>query len=436
MPPPTHPPRARADFDWVNGAARPRYIRYKSLTSSRQEGTVKFSQKEWAGLRDGEYIFSIDTGSVECGAHGTVTYCVSQRIEVADEAVVRTVGRPHGAPLPPASVGGSGRGRTPALAAGKGAAGDEANHGDAADENDSADDCDNGGSSSSRQPYMFPVPLLETTMTSGETEDTKRVYAMVDRLSYLDWGLRTEDEVVGKRAASLASNKGASWDGMLVHDGAIWGEAAHGSGNTGPKTASTSEGYGEATVATAEKLLRLLVRLTDYVPAMRGWSGLWNLNADATFCDVGSGYGKVVIHAKLNTGCRSAVGIECVAKRVEISTYALQGLYGELDRAKLSDDLLKGVSFEAADACAYESLDYSHVYLFDRVFSGVTLAAISKVLQRSSFYVMISSRKPQVWWGVGLSKIQPVAKIRFKTTGREGMTAFVYINTHYIPGIV
>ena len=168
---------------------------------------------------------------------------------------------------------------------------------------------------------------------------------------------------------------------------------------------------------------------------------------------------QVCFHAKLNTNCRCAVGIECVAKRVEISTNVLQGLYGELDRARLADDLLKGVSFEAADATQYASLDYSHIYMFDRVFSEITLIGMAKVreasitlpplpltatcsgcptwqvLQRSDFYVLISSRKPQVWWRVGLNKIQPVAKLRFKTTGREGCTAFVYINSHYIPGL-
>jgi hypothetical protein len=175
-------------------------------------------------------------------------------------------------------------------------------------------------------------------------------YALVDRLSYLDWGLRTEDEVVGKRAASLASQNSDSFGGCIVHDGAIWGEAAHGAGNTGPKTARTSEGYGEATCATVEKLLRLLSRLTYYVPAMGGWAGLWNLDQDASFLDVGSGYqargsklairgrpsfrvltipgarshsgryGKVVFHAKLMCGVRCSVGIECVAKRTEVSS--------------------------------------------------------------------------------------------------------------------
>ena len=282
---------------------------------------------------------------------------------------------------------------------------------------------------------MFEVPLLEYEAGADGSADVKKAYTLVDRLSHLDWGLRTEDSVVGKRAASLASHQSAEWQGCIVHDGAVWGEAAHGKGNTGPKTASTSEGYGEATCATVEKLVRLLARLTDYVPALDGWPGPWNLDGDASFVDIGSGYGKVVFHAKMYSGCRCAVGVECVAKRAELSTLALQGLYGELDRDALADDLLKGVSFEAADACAMKEFDYSHVYIFDRVFSELTLRALAKVLQRSQFYIMLSSRKPQVWWGVGLSKIQPVGKIRFVTTGRERMTIFVYVNSQFIPGI-
>eukprot|EP00966_Prymnesium_polylepis_P211920 4908354-Prymnesium_polylepis.1 len=61
----------------------------------------------------------------------------------------------------------------------------------------------------------------------------------------------------------------------------------------GPKTARTSEGYGEATCSTAEKLIGLLANLTCVVPALAGWDGVWNLNEDASFLDIGSGYGKV-----------------------------------------------------------------------------------------------------------------------------------------------
>lgn len=114
---------------------------------------------------------------------------------------------------------------------------------------------------------------------------------------------------------------------------------------------------------------------------------------------------------------------------------ALQGLYGELDRERLADDLLKGVAFEAIDATTMPEFTYSHIYIFDRVFSEHTLVALGKVLQRSPFHVMISSRAPRVWWGCGLTKVQPVAKMRFVTTGRERCTAYIYINAHLIPGV-
>ena len=54
------------------------------------------------------------------------------------------------------------------------------------------------------------------------------------------------------------------------------------------------------------------------------WNLLWDLGPHSTFLDIGSGYGKVVLHAKLHSGCRAAVGVECVAKRAEIATLALQ----------------------------------------------------------------------------------------------------------------
>jgi len=354
------------EFDWVGGEPRPRYIRYKALTSTKQEGTLRFTTKEWKGLHDGEYIFSIDTGSLPVGAGASTSYCVSQRLRIVGEAVAGLVGRAHGSPLPP-TANQVALSRVARLAAasstGPGGAGNTAESDDESEDEDT------------ETQYLFAVPLLEYEMSEdkGNAEDVKKIYSMVDRLSYLDWGLRSEDEVSGKRERCQVSANLDTFDGCIVHDGAIWGEAAHGRGNggRGAKTARTSEGYGEATQATAERLIQILSKLTHFVPAMGGWDGLWNLDADACFLDIGSGYGKVVIHAKLHTGCRSAVGVECVAKRVEISTLALQGLYGELDRGRLANDLLKGVSFEAIDATTVQQFAYSHIYIFDRVFSEV-----------------------------------------------------------------
>ena len=93
-----------------------------------------------------------------------------------------------------------------------------------------------------------------------------------------------------------------------------------------------------------------------------------------------------------------------------------------------------GVQFELADATTYDKLTYTHIYIFDWVFSQNTLRDLAQVLQRSPFYILCSFRKVTEWWGHGLVKIQPVAKLQgFKTTGGEGMTCYVYINLEKVP---
>jgi len=142
----------------------------------------------------------------------------------------------------------------------------------------------------------------------------------------------------------------------------------------------------------------------------------------------------VVFHAKLLTSCRAAVGLECVPKRDEIANISLQGLFSELDRAAVDDDMLRGISFLPLDAAQLPRYEQSHIYIFDRVFSRITLEGLAPVLQRSPFWVMVSSKPPRLWWACGLSKVQPVAKLRFVTTGRERMTCFVYVNVDFLPG--
>jgi precorrin-6B methylase 2 len=77
---------------------------------------------------------------------------------------------------------------------------------------------------------------------------------------------------------------------------------------------------------------------------MSGWGRMWNLTADSTFVDIGSGYGKVVFHAKLRAHCRHVVGIECVTARHLIGEQALDQL-----REQLTAD--ERVRARAACAC-------------------------------------------------------------------------------------
>jgi len=108
-------------------------------------------------------------------------------------------------------------------------------------------------------------------------------------------------------------------------------------------------------------------------------------------------------------------------------------------KGKASSFDFSGIEFILGDASAdiYKAgHNYSHIYLFDRVFARVTLRSMAKVLAASPFRVMISSKHWRVWWGYGLLKIQPIGKLRVYTTGKECITVFVYLNADLFPGLV
>lgn len=59
------------------------------------------------------------------------------------------------------------------------------------------------------------LPVLFRYEMNEECADVKRAYSMIDRLSYLDWGLRSEDKVSGKRTLRLASDIGDDFGGEV-----------------------------------------------------------------------------------------------------------------------------------------------------------------------------------------------------------------------------
>ena len=58
------------------------------------------------------------------------------------------------------------------------------------------------------------------------------------------------------------------------------------------------------------------------------------------------------------------------------------------------------------DATKMGRLPYTHIYIYDWVFSKHTLREIAPVLQASPFYILLSTRKVAEWWSYGLVKIQ------------------------------
>ncbi|KJE89872.1 hypothetical protein CAOG_01286 [Capsaspora owczarzaki ATCC 30864] len=87
-----------------------------------------------------------------------------------------------------------------------------------------------------------------------------------------------------------------------------------------------------------------------------------------------------------------------------------------------------GLLFWFGDATRYASLDYTHIYCFDKVFSPMLLQEMAKTLNRSDFYILVSYHAPEVWFSLGLFKIFPLGVCPMKSTGKEHFTAYIYLN--------
>lgn len=141
------------------------------------------------------------------------------------------------------------------------------------------------------------------------------------------------------------------------------------------------------------------------------WGTLWDLGPQSTFLDIGSGYGKVVLHFRLLARMRISEGVECVNSRTQIANKALEALERECEnpsskptktkgadrensltaqrKAKgaqlvekhktcagdqvcagvkwLPQSNFSGVKFTYADATKQEKLCYTHIYVVRRV---------------------------------------------------------------------
>ena len=221
-----------------------------------------------------------------------------------------------------------------------------------------------------------------------------------------------------------------------------------------------SEGYGELTQGSMSRLCALLANLRGSVlhrlgPADLVWAAEYDLGDTSSFVDIGSGYGKAVMHVALLSKARVAVGIECVISRHSIAEQALNEMRYELlinptaaqddDPPRGGDegggagssggatDPFAGVTFHFGDATVGRVLAFTHVYAFDRVFSPTTMRALARLLRRSPFRIFSSFRSIGEWWACGLRILHPVARLRVTTTGKESMSIHIYANLLYAP---
>lgn len=261
-----HEPRAR--------------LRFKLLTRDAVCGTLKWTSKQFAGLPDGEYVFAL------MADYGVESRALSQRFWLLDSRCVMLDGEP-GAVALSESLGPRGRNSRFALTTRKAGADDE----EALDER-----------------CYFPVPLVDVVLgreaeaappppsgalaaeaaasepapapaagTGTYSSRVKRAYQLTDKHSYLDWGLSSDydrsalaDERrvaaagraggAGGAAAAAAAEGGVYVPAQLAR---VMRKPAKQTGLGGGTRGS--EGYGEATIGSVQKLLVVLQHLRHLV---------------------------------------------------------------------------------------------------------------------------------------------------------------------------
>jgi SAM-dependent methyltransferase len=278
------------------------------------------------------------------------------------------------------------------------------------------------------------------------------VYRYIDKKTFLDWGLTSDWTVEGprKRARRLSfeedargtegekittPSKGKKRDAD-VRDGAIEDENA------------ASEGYGEMTEGSIERLLLLLRELTSAeldaplplrtpekgqtIAEAREANGI-DLSEKSTFIDIGSGYGKVVFHAALTARVAKSVGVEYVPSRAQkASEVQAELLSGSKATSFMTSDACVLVSpsrceLEQGDATTWGAFKFSHIYMYDRVFNEKTLALLAKQFNRSNFKVMVTYQRVELWRRLGLRNVSHVHSFTMRTTGGQNFKAYILV---------
>ena len=136
------------------------------------------------------------------------------------------------------------------------------------------------------------------------------------------------------------------------------------------------------------------------------------------------------MHAKLSAKVAKAVGVEYVASRAAMAISSKNELvYGE--HAFMTDDarcaLRVGCDLKHGDATKYGEFKFSHVYMYDKVFSDSTLQLLASQLGKSPFKVLISYQRIETWRRHGLNKIVEVGALRMRTTGGQTFKAYIFV---------
>ena len=142
-------------------------------------------------------------------------------------------------------------------------------------------------------------------------QELKTVYAQIDKSSNLYWSHKNESQLLNDRRAK--NTRSRQTEESKQEEGK-W-----------EKETDAQFGYGEITKGALKNLLTTLQVATETILVEEEVrkdlpypDEEYNLTHQSTFLDIGSGFGKPVFHASMQTFCRSK-GIEVVPARVFFS---------------------------------------------------------------------------------------------------------------------
>lgn len=188
----------------------------------------------------------------------------------------------------------------------------------------------------------------------------------------------------------------------------------------GDREATVAETNGELRPSSISRILEALCALPEPYALCR----------ESRFLDVGSGFGRVVFHTRMMVRCAQCHGVEYVLQRVALCFDLLDEFGGVWD--------MSGVQFMQADATRLERLQYTHLYLYDYVFTDEFFPAFVHLLQRSpDVRVLVSFRTQKPWSDAGLDRLGFTlwgSVGRCRTTGRTTHTARIYVREVEVEG--
>jgi len=249
--------------------------------------------------------------------------------------------------------------------------------------------------------------------TNDKNKILKQVYHHINKRSELYWGLKEGDVVQSgtKRTRDAIQNKNNS---TTTINTSMKKKINTNSKEKKVRVRTVSEGYGETTLGSISRLLRCLENLPPP----------FNLNSASSFVDIGSGFGKVVYHAKVFSNVKESTGIEYVRNRHQIAEDTLSAYQKDNTQWK---DMLKGIKFICGDATAYAPFNYTHIYMYDCIFNDDTYATLAPQLDNSPFKVLVSYRTLPFLQKRGLQNIKQIGEVTLRSTGRQTFKAHIYV---------